>query len=131
MSAFPAHAARTLSRHWIGRLSSYRRHLNDEHREALIAEAVRYAGFRLESELARNAYWKDVPLMRRAAVLLYLVDRGAVDRVVRQGRVAFEPTPDAERWVCHQPALTPFLEPTLALVAAMRRDQAGRTTRAD
>lgn len=126
MSALPAHAARTLSRHWTSRLSSYRRHLNDEHREALIAEALRYTGFRLEAELGQNAYWKDVPLMRRAAVLLYLVDRGAVDRMVRQGRLAFEPTPDAERWVCHQPALLPYLEPTLALLGALRRDQISR-----
>jgi hypothetical protein len=131
MSALPSHAARTLSRHWNGRLSSYRRHLNDEHREALIAEAIRYVGFRLESELADNAFWKDVPLMRRAAVLLYLVDRGAVDRVARGGRIAYEPTPEAERWVCGQPSLTPYLEPTLALLAALRRDQAGRARAAE
>ncbi len=131
MSAYPAHAARTLSRHWNGRLSSYRRHLNDEHREALIAEAVRFAGFRLESELGQNPYWKDAPLLRRAAVLLYLVDRRAVDRVVRQGRITFEPTPDAERWVCHQPALLPYLEPTLALLEALRRDQLSRASSAE
>jgi hypothetical protein len=131
MSALPAHAARTLSRHWNGRLSSYRRHRNDEHREALIAEAIRYVGFRLESELGRNDFWKDVPLMRRAAVLLYLVDRGAVDRIPRSGRIAYEPTPEAERWVCAQPALMPYLEPTLALLAALRRDAAARARTAE
>src|SRR5262245_25447351 len=82
----PASSVCARSRQWVGRLAPYRHHRNDEHREALVEEALRYAGFHLEHELSNSSYWASAPLARRVAVLLFLVDRGAVDRVVRDGR---------------------------------------------
>lgn len=126
MYALPAHTLHALARHWTGRLSHYRQHRNHEHREALIAEAMRYAGLRLELDLTHSPFWKEASLTRRAAVLLYLVDRGAVNRVCRQGRIAYEPTDQAEAWVLAQPTLAPYLQPTLDLIAALRLDHARR-----
>jgi hypothetical protein len=117
----PASSVRNLSRHWVGRLATYRHHRNDEHREALIGEALRYAGLHLENDLSGSAYWSKSPLARRVAVLLFLVDRGIVVRGVRQGRRVFEPVADAETWVSTQPAFAPYLVPTLELIAALRR----------
>jgi hypothetical protein len=126
MSALPSEAVRALSRHWTGHLAHYRQHLNDEHREALIAEALRYVGIRLESDLAASPYWGDKPLARRVAVLLYLVDRGAVSRKVGHGRVVFEALPGAEDWVRSEPTLGPYHDATIALLRALRREQARR-----
>jgi hypothetical protein len=126
MSSLPAEAVRALSRHWNGRLAHYRQHLNDEHREALIAEALRYVGIRLEADLASSPYWQDKPLARRAAVLLYLVDRGAVVRRSRNGRIVFEAVPDAEDWVRSQPTLGPYHDATIALLKALRQEHARR-----
>jgi hypothetical protein len=55
-------SVRQLSRQWTGRLASYRLHRNDEHREALVADATRYAGLHLENDLSRSAYWSKAPL---------------------------------------------------------------------
>jgi len=126
MYAIPAHTLHILSRHWTGRLASYRQHRNDEHREALVAEAMRFAGLRLEADLARSPYWSEAPLARRAAVLLYLVDRGAVARRVHNGRIVYEATADAEAWALAQPSLAPYLQPTLDLIAALRLECARR-----
>lgn len=126
MDALPTHTLRAVTRHWIGRLATYRQHRNDEHREALIAEAMRYAGLRLETYLERTPYWSEAPLTRRAAILLYLVDRGAVNRTWQNGRVTFEATEDAEVWALSQPALAPYLQPTLDLIAALRLEHAWR-----
>lgn len=126
MDAITSHTLRALSRHWIGRLATYRQHRNDEHREALVAEAMRYAGLRLETYLDRSPYWSEAPLSRRAAILLYLVDRGAVLRGGRNGRVVYEATDDAEVWVLSQPSLSPYVQPTLDLIAALRLDHAWR-----
>lgn len=123
MSAFSRQPFRHLSRHWIGRLAPYRQHRNDEHREALVHEALRFAGMRLESQLAASPFWSDAPLARRAAVLLYLVDRGAVVRSARHGRVSYEPTVGAEDWVASQPSLAPYLVPTLEFLEALRHDR--------
>ncbi len=123
MFALPSEAVRALSRHWNGHLAHFRNHRNDEHREALIAEAVRFAGFRLEQELSESSYWSEAPLARRVAVLLYLVDRGIVLRLFRGGRLTFEAVDGAEDWVRQQPSLAPYLEPTLLLIAALRRIQ--------
>ncbi len=131
MSALPAQTVQSLSRHWIGRLSAYRQHRHDEHREALIVEAMRFVGLRLESDLDRSSYWRDKPLVRRAAVLLYLVDRGAVARSYRNGRVVYEATDGAETWVAAQTSLVPYLAPTLDLVAALRNEQMRRLPSAD
>jgi len=109
-----------MSRQWVGQLAHYRRHRNDEHRDALIDEALRYTGFHLESVLANCPYWSEVPLARRAAVLLFLVDRGVVVRTVRDGQVAFEVDSDAESWLFAQPALAPYLVPMLDLITSLR-----------
>lgn len=126
MDALPAHALHALSRHWIGRLATYRQHRNDEHREALITEAMRFAGLRLEADLSRSPYWSEASLIRRAAVLLYLVDRGIVVRTAHHGRVVYEATDDAESWVLAHPALAPYTQPTLDLIAALRLEHARR-----
>lgn len=131
MDTLPSHSLRALSRHWIGLLAPYRRHRNDEHLEALVVEAVRFLGLRLEEGLALSPYWSRAPLSRRAAVLLYLVDRGAVVRVARAGRVVFEANDHAETWAHSQEALAPYLGPTLELLAALRRDQAGHAPAGD
>jgi len=118
----PASSIRNLSLQWVGRLAPYRLHRNDEHREALIEEALRYSGLHLENDLSGSDYWSKWPLARRVAVLLFLVDRGVVVRGVRQGRRVFEPVAEAETWVSTQPALTPYVAPTLELLAALRLD---------
>jgi hypothetical protein len=126
-----ASTLRIVSRHWIGRLAPYRLHQNDEHREALVDEASRFVGFHLETDLAGSSYWSTAPLSRRISVLLYLVDRGVVVRVPHEGRVTYEPSPEAETWACAQPSLAPYLKPTLELLAALRRAQARRLATPD
>lgn len=131
MSAHPARSPRALSRQWVGRLAAYRHHKNDEHREALIEEALRFAGFQLESDLAGSSYWAQAPLARRVAVLLFLIDRGAAERTSWRGRVVYEATPDAESWAASQPSLSPYLAPTLEMIAALRNAQARRLASAE
>lgn len=126
MSALPSEAVKALSRHWNGRLAHFRQHQNDEHREALIAEALKYVGIRLESDLGSSPYWQDRPLSRRVAVLLYLVDRGAVHRRIENGRVVFDAAEGAEDWVRSQPLLGPYHDATLALLRALRRERSRR-----
>jgi hypothetical protein len=119
----PASSVRDLSRQWVDRLAPYRRHRNDEHLEALVEEAARFAGLHLENDLSHSAYWSKAPLARRVAVLLFLVDRGAVVRNTLDGRTVFEPTDDAEAWAASQPTLIPYLAPVLELIAALRHEQ--------
>ena len=121
-----ASSARVHSRQWTGRLAHYRGHGNAEHLEALLAEATRYAGIHLENDLAHSSYWADAPLSRRATLLLFLVDRGVVQRTSRAGRAAFEAQPDAVHWVLAQPSLIPYLIPTLELLSAIQADQSRR-----
>jgi hypothetical protein len=116
----PAQTVRDLSRQWIDRLSGFRSHKNDEHREALVEEATRYSGMHLENDLARSVYWSKASLSRRVAVLLFLVDRGAVCRVVEDGRRVYLAQPHAEEWALHQQALAPYLGPVLELISALR-----------
>ena len=123
MSALSRQTIRNLSRHWTGRLAPYREHRNDEHREALVHEAMRFAGMRLESQLAGSPFWSVAPLLRRAAVLLYLVDRGAVSRGVHHGRVTFEPSVEAEQWVTSSLALATYRTPTLEFLEALRLER--------
>ena len=131
MSAPHARSPRTLARQWVGRLATYRTHRNDEHREALIEEAAKFAGFHLESDLSGSAYWQEAPLSRRVAVLLFLVDRGAASRSAWRGRLVYEAAPDAETWAASQPALAPYLGPTLELIASLRNSQARRLAAAE
>lgn len=129
MPILPTRSIRALSRHWTEHLAPYRHHRNDEHREALIVEALRYAGFALEADLAGSSYWSEAPLSRRAALLLYLVDRRAVVRSARDGRIVYEVTPDADAWAAEQTALAPYLTPTLELIDALRAAERRRTAR--
>ena len=115
---------RELSRRWNGQLAHFRRHRNDEHLEALTAEAQRFAGLHLENDLIDSPYWSKAPLSRRAGLLLFLVDRAVVSRVVRQGRASFEVCDHAEAWAMAQPALAAYLMPTLEFLAALRADRA-------
>ncbi len=126
MSAHSARSPKGLARQWVGRLAPYRLHKNDEHREALIEEAARFAGLHLEGDLSFSAYWSQAPLARRVAVLLFLVDRGAVSRVGDRGRIVYEPAADAETWAASQTSLAPYLAPTLELISALRNAQARR-----
>jgi hypothetical protein len=123
----PASSVRTLSRQWIDRLASYRRHRNDEHLEALLDEAVRYAGLHLENDLSASSYWSKAPLARRVGVLLFLVDRGVVERSSHRGRRVFKPVKDAETWIASQSEFAPYAGPTLELIAALRRDISRRS----
>src|SRR4051794_3367781 len=109
----PASSVRHLSRQWTDRLAPYRHHRNDEHREALVEEALRHVGLHLENDLAHSEYWSKAPLGRRVAILLYLVDRGIVDRNVRAGRRVYVPIDAAEEWVASQSSLAPYVGPTL------------------
>lgn len=118
---------REFSHLWTGSLAHYHAHRNDEHLNALYEDSLRYVGLHLENDLCRSEYWSRVSLRRRLAVLLFLVDRGIVERSVRNGRHVYAPLPHAEAWVSRQPAMRPFLKPTLELVAALRHEQARRT----
>jgi hypothetical protein len=126
-----ASSVRELSRLWTGRLSHFRRHRNDEHLEALLAEALRFSGLHLENDLSASPYWSKAPLARRVALLLFLVDRGVVVRVQRQGRMVYEAGEEASAWAVSQPSLASYLVPTLEFVAALQGEQArrARTTR--
>jgi hypothetical protein len=123
----PASSVRDFSRQWADRLAPYRRHRNDEHLEALVEEAARYAGICLENDLSASPYWSKASLARRVAVLLFLVDRGVVERRVIRGQRAYQPRANAESWVISQPALAPYGGPTLELLAALRHEIARRT----
>jgi hypothetical protein len=111
-----------LARRWQGKLAHYGLHRNDEHRVALFEEAIRYAGLHLENDLSHSEYWSAMPLHQRAVVLLFLVDRGLVERTIRRGRRVFEPLSYAEAWVESQRALRPYREQTLELLAALRHE---------
>ena len=122
----PASTVRDLSKQWTDRLAGYRNHHNDEHLQALADEALRYVGLHLENDLSDSSYWAKSPLARRVAVLLFLVDRGVVERRLYHGRRVFVPVDDAESWVAAQPSLAPYAGPTLELIAALRRDGSSR-----
>ena len=96
----------------MNRLASYRDHRNDEHLEALLDDALRYTGLHLENCLSRSEFWSKAPLARRVAVLLFLVDRGIVERRACQGRRVYEPIDTAETWVAAQASLAPYRIPT-------------------
>jgi hypothetical protein len=115
-----------LAREWIGRLAHYAAHRNDEHCLAIFEEAIRFAGLHLENDLVQSKYWSVMPLHQRAVVLLFLVDRGVVERATRNGRRVFEPLPHAESWVESQPSLKPYMNETFELLAALRRENVRR-----
>ena len=115
-----ASSVRELSRLWTGSLSHFRRHRNDEHLEALIAEALRFSGLHLENELSASPYWSKAPLARRVSLLLFLVDRGIVARVKESGRTRYVAREDATAWAIAQPSLASYLVPTLEFLAALQ-----------
>ena len=117
-----ASSVRELSRLWTGSLSHFRRHRNDEHLEALIAEALRFTGLHLENDLSASPYWSKAPLSRRVALLLFLVDRGVVARVSRQGRTFYAARKDASAWAVSQPSMASYLVPTLEFISALQSD---------
>lgn len=118
---------RTIAQTWVGRLVHFRRHRHDEHLNALYDEARRFAGIQLENDLSRSYYWSSAPLPTRVAVLLYLVDRGVVERRFVQDRPIYEANPNAEAWVASQPELAAHIEPALELVAALRAHESRRS----
>ena len=122
----PASSVLNLSKQWTDRLAAYRRHRNPEHLEALVEEAARYTGIRLENDLTDSPYWARASLARRVGVLLFLVDRGVVSRRSLNGQRVYEPRDDAETWVASQPALAPYAGPTLELIAALRNEMSRR-----
>jgi hypothetical protein len=124
-----ASSVSTLSRLWTGSLAHFRAHKNNEHREALISETLRYTGLHLENDLIASPYWSKAPLARRVALLLYLVDRGVVSRSIHQGRRTYEVTIDASAWAVSQPSLASYLVPTLEFLAALQADQIRRKNR--
>jgi hypothetical protein len=107
---------------WTGRLAYYGTHRNDEHLRALFEEVTRYFGLHLENDLCRSDYWSRVPLERKAAILLFLVDKGVVARSVRHGRRVFEPLAHAESWAAGQASLRPHLAPVIELFGALRHE---------
>jgi hypothetical protein len=111
---------------WTGRLAHYRYHRNDEHLRALVEEAARYVGLHLENDLCRSSYWTRVQLSRKAAILLFLVDKGVVERTVRRGRRVFEPLPHAESWLSTQIPLRPYIKPIAELISALRDELSRR-----
>lgn len=115
-----ASSVRDLSRLWTGSLSHYRHHRNDEHLEALIAEALRFTGLHLENDLSSSPYWSKAPLARRVALLLFLVDRGVVSRVKKSGKTSYLAHEDASAWAVGQPSMASYLVPTLEFIAALQ-----------
>ncbi|QEH33098.1 hypothetical protein OJF2_15950 [Aquisphaera giovannonii] len=120
--------ARKFRESWSGRLSHYRMHRNDEHLAALFEETVLYVGLHLENDLCRSDHWSEVRLDHAAAIVLFLVDKGVVERATRYGRRVFEPLPHAESWVSQQPALRRFQEELLELILALRHELARRSS---
>ncbi len=111
---------------WNGRLAHYRKHHNDEHLAALFEETTRYVGLYLENDLCRSMQWSGVTLRHAAAILLFLVDKGIVNRTTRYGRRIFEPLPHAESWLSDQTQLRHYVEPLIELISALRHDLSRR-----
>ena len=65
-------------------------------------------------------------LIRKAAILLFLVDKGIVERTVRRGRRVYEALPHAESWVSTQVPLRPYLKPIVELLSALRDELSRR-----
>jgi hypothetical protein len=119
-----APSPRELAAFWNGRLAGYSAHRNDEHLNALHDETLRFVGLHLENDLCRSDYWSRVPLHRRLAVLLYLVDQGVVEMQARHGRHQYIVAPHADEWVAQSSAMRPFARATLELIAAVRHHAA-------
>lgn len=116
---------RVRSRRWAGHLAPYAAHRHLEHWEALVAEVVRYAGLRLENWLADSPEWRDTPLWLRTSILLYLIDRGLVQRRrCLDGQLVLHVAPGADRRIAIQPIPEVYARALLRLVEAV--EQAAR-----
>ena len=83
-------------------------------------------GLHLENDLCRSEYWSRVPLERKAAILLFLVDKGVVARSVRHGRRVFEPLAHAESWVGEPASPASTFPAVIELFAALRHELSRR-----
>ncbi len=114
-----------LNQTWNGHLEGYLHHKNDEHVEALILEVQRFFERRLVVHLAPNSIWHISLCSRRVAAILFLVDRGIVQRILHsQPSVLYRPATSAEHWLLSQQELLPITDPVLELLSALRRDVA-------
>ena len=86
---------------------------------ALIDETARYCG-RLESYLANSEYWASAPLMHRVELLLFLIDRGMIERRLTARGYQCRAIGEAEEILIQQSELRPYLLLTLELIAAVR-----------
>lgn len=112
-----------LNQPWSYRLQGYLRHKNDEHLEALVLESQRYFEARLIHHLPASSSWHTASGTYRIAALLFLFDRGMVDRVsIQDNSWYYWPASCAESWILSQPAMLPIAEPMLELLSALRRD---------
>lgn len=115
----------SLRRSWRGRLAPYAKHRHGEHLEALVEDVVAFVLGVLGPRLADSPYWSGAPWSRQAAVLLMLMDHGAVRRVVSRDRVRFKAVAKAEEWAAGQGSLGKHLPETLELLAALKRAPVG------
>lgn len=117
--------AREMARNWVGRLSWYRDHTNDEHLEALVEEAFFFAIFRLSPDFAEDSVWIEVPFTQRTNFLLTLVDRGVVVRRGEEGRITYEAIDGAEEWAedwaQRHSSLSKYRTPVLEMISALRQ----------
>ena len=108
-----------MTQRWSGCLAHYHSHRHPEHLEALIDETARYCG-RLESYLANSEYWASAPLMHRVELLLFLIDRGMIERRLTARGYQCRAIGEAEEILIQQSELRPYLLLTLELIAAVR-----------
>lgn len=118
-----------LNQTWIGNLEGYLHHKNDEHLEALILEVQRFFERRLITYFSTKSIWHLSNCNRRVAAVLYLVDRGILDRILQSdASIIYRPVITAENWILSQTDLLPVTAPLLELISAFRRDVALATS---
>lgn len=114
-----------LNQTWLGQLEGYLHHKNDEHLEALILEVQRFFERRLIGYFSPKSIWHVSHCSRRVAAVLFLVDRGIVNRILQTDpTILYSPVSSAEDWVLSQTELLPVNAPLLELISAFRRDVA-------
>ena len=114
-----------LNQTWIGDLEGYLHHQNDEHLEALILEVQRFFERRLISYFTPKSIWHVSSCSRRVAAILFLVDRGIVNRILQpDSSTVYRPVTSSEHWILSQTDLLPVTDPLLELLSALRKDVA-------
>ena len=117
-----------LNQTWIGNLDGYLHHKNDEHLEALILEVQRFFERRLITYFPPKSIWHASNCSRRVAAVLFLVDRGILDRILQSdSSIIYRPVTSSESWILSQTDLLPVAAPLLELISAFRRDVAFAT----